>query len=129
MNGSTFNANNPLFPLEKVKLLINLDMVGTGSKGITLVNGSVYRDDFDRLSDLNEQGGYLEKVKIRGESCNSDHCPYYQKGVKSFFIYAMGSGAGDYHCINDTEENLSLAGYEGIFKLLLDFVESYQPKH
>lgn len=128
LNGSYYFAEHPLFPLEKVKVLVNLDMVGTGSKGITLVNGKVYQDDYDRLAELNEQGGYLEKVKIRGESCNSDHCPFFQKGVKAFFIYAMGGGAGGYHCTNDTPENLSLAGYEGIFRLLTDFVDSYIPK-
>lgn len=128
LNGAKYFAENPLFPLEKIKFLINLDMVGTGSEGITLVNGKVFEDDYKRLVALNEDGGYLKKVKIRGESCNSDHCPFYEKGVKAFFIYTMGKEhPGGYHCVDDRADVLPLTEYNDFFKLLLDFAKSYEP--
>jgi Zn-dependent M28 family amino/carboxypeptidase len=34
--GAKYYANNPLFPLSKIKFLVNLDMVGSGDKGIQL---------------------------------------------------------------------------------------------
>ncbi len=127
LHGSRHFADNPLFPLENIKLLVNFDMVGTGSNGIALVNGEIFAGDYERLEALNQEGNYLEQVKQRGESCNSDHCPFYEKGVKAFFIYAMGPGSGAYHSMEDTPANLSLSGYEGIFRLMLDFTRSYQP--
>jgi len=37
--GSRFYTEHPLFPLEDIKLVINLDMVGTGQEGVILFNG------------------------------------------------------------------------------------------
>jgi len=39
LHGSKYFTENPQFELSKVKALINLDMVGSGSEGIALVNG------------------------------------------------------------------------------------------
>jgi Zn-dependent M28 family amino/carboxypeptidase len=95
--GSRFFSENPLFPLEKIKLLINLDMVGTGSDGIAFVNGSVFTDLFEIVNQINEEKNYLKRIKARGEACNSDHCFFYQKGVPAFFIYSMGKEHMHYH--------------------------------
>ena len=68
-----------------------------------------------------QTNNYLKEVKIRGESCNSDHCPFYQKGVPSFFIYTLG-GKGFYHDPNDTAANLDLSYSEKVYYLLRDFM-------
>lgn len=123
LEGSLYFANNPLLPLEKIKMLINLDMVGTGDEGITVVNGSVLEEEFSLLKQINEKQGYLKEVKSRGESCNSDHCPFYEKGVPSFFIYSRSKVFNEYHSPEDNPEKLPLNGYEGLFRLLVDFTK------
>jgi Zn-dependent M28 family amino/carboxypeptidase len=120
--GSKFYTENPLFPLKKIKLLINLDMVGTGSGGISFVNGSKFPEFLKIVNQINDEKNYLTKVKSRGESCNSDHCFFYQKGVKAFFIYSMGKEYMHYHNIYDKANALPLTKYEEIFKLLIDTV-------
>ncbi|MBU2650254.1 MAG: M28 family peptidase [Bacteroidetes bacterium] len=130
--GARYCADNPLFDLSKVKFLVNLDMVGTGSDGITVVNGETFRSAFDTLQQINTRHQYLKQVKIRGESCNSDHCPFYEKGVPSVFIYSMGDGYNEYHTVNDKSPGLPLSGYNSLFRLLTDFVQSlekFNPKH
>jgi len=130
--GARYCADHPLFDLSKVKFLVNLDMVGTGSDGITVVNGETYKSAFDTLQQINTRNGYLKQVKIRGESCNSDHCPFYEKGVPSVFIYTMGDGYNEYHTVNDKSPGLPLSGYNNLFRLLTDFVQSlekFNPKH
>lgn len=122
LHGSRFNAENPLFPLENIELLINLDMVGSGSDGITVVNSSLYVDLLEKMRRVNEENGYLKQIKERGESCNSDHCPFYQKGVKSVFIYTMGKELAEYHTIYDKPENFPFTAYDGLFKLLNEIV-------
>lgn len=120
--GSEYFVKNPLYPLNKIKFQINLDICGTGDNGIQVVNGTLHKAEFDCLLDINSEKRYLEQIKIRGESCNSDHCWFEKKGVPAFFIYTLG-GAGHYHDVYDIPENLTLGGYVGLFKLLTDFVE------
>jgi aminopeptidase YwaD len=119
--GSTYNAEHPLFPLAKIAFLVNLDMVGTGDEGITVVNATAFQSDFDDLETINDEKDYLPDVAPRGESCNSDHCPFYKKGVPSFFIYTRSKIYNEYHSVKDRAEDLPLNGYNGLFRLLVDF--------
>lgn len=118
--GSSYFADNPLIDLKAVKFLVNLDMVGNGSEGITVVNGGVFHEWYSTLVYINDAQQLLATVKKRGEACNSDHCPFYRKGVPSFFIYTMG-GISAYHDLDDTPENLSFKGFEGLMLLLTEF--------
>ena len=122
--GSKYYTENPIFPLSNIKFLLNLDMVGSGDEGIKVVNGSVFKKEFNRLSDINTENNYLEDVKIRGAAANSDHYFFYEEGVKSFFIYTLGEYK-EYHNINDTPENLPLNEFEDLSLLLIDFINSF----
>jgi len=123
--GSKFYTENPLFPMDDIKLLLNLDIMGTGDDGIQVVNGTIYKEEFDRLVSLNEEKSYLAQVKIRGERCNSDHCCFHEKGVPSFFSYTLG-GKSEYHHVDDTAESLTLSKFEDVFKLFRDYLGSME---
>lgn len=117
-----FVEENRWFELDKVKFMLNLDIMGTGDEGITAVNGRVFEDHFNRLVTINEKHDYLKKVKPRGKAANSDHHFFTEEGVPAFFIYTMG-GISAYHDVYDKAETLPLTEYEDIFKLLTEFVE------
>ena len=123
--GSTYLAGNPLFPLTAVRFLVNLDMMGTGSEGITMVNGTVFPKAYNLMAKINADNNYILTVRNRGESCNSDHCPFYQKGVPAVFLYAMGKEFTEYHNVNDQAVNLPLTEYEDIFRLIRDFMNAW----
>ncbi|MFA7295533.1 MAG: M28 family peptidase, partial [Candidatus Paceibacterota bacterium] len=123
--GSEYYTKNPLFPLSNIKFMLNLDMIGTGSNGIKVVNGSVIKKEFERLKSINEQHGYLKTVSERGEAANSDHYFFYKKGVKSFFIYTLGNEYKEYHTPTDKAEGLPLTKYNELFKLIVDFIKSF----
>ncbi len=123
LHGSSYYANNPLFPLEQIRMLINLDMVGTGSEGITVVNGKAYQDVMNAFNKINEENNFLPEIKARGEACNSDHCPFYKKGVKSIFIYTRGKEHMEYHTIKDVDDNFPFTAYESLFGLLTKYVK------
>jgi len=123
--GSYYYTNHPLFPLKNIKLLFNLDMVGTGENGITVVNGTVYEKAYNHLVSINNQEKYLTKVVSRGEAANSDHHYFHKSGVPSVFIYGMGK-SGPYHHPEDNSANLTFKGYIPIFKLLTNFVKTYR---
>ncbi len=123
--GSVYYVQHPLFSLERIKFMVNIDMVGSGSKGITVVNGSKFEKEFARMQKDNDEHKYIKRVKIRGEACNSDHCPFYMAGVPSFFIYTMGDEYTEYHNVYDRPEKLPLTAYEGVFKLMRDFINGF----
>ncbi len=122
LKGSLYYVEHPLFPLSKIKFLVNLDIVGSGDEGIKIVNGSVFKSQFQILSDINAEHNYLPAVKSRGAAANSDHYPFYAKSVPSFFIYTLGTYK-EYHNIYDRADKVPLSGYEYLFKLLIEFGE------
>ena len=123
--GSKYFVNNPLFPLEDIKLLVNLDMVGSGSDGITVVNGTIYDTLMQKMQTINTENQFLKEIKSRGESCNSDHCPFFQKGVQSVFIYTRGKELREYHTVYDTADDFPFTAYNGLFGLLTELVKYY----
>ncbi len=123
--GSEYYTGHPLFPLKNIKFMLNIDMVSTGSDGIKVVNGSVLKKEFEQLKLINEQHNYLKTVSERGEAANSDHYFFYKNGVKSFFIYSLGSEYKEYHTVTDKAAGLPLTKYNEIFKLVVDFIHSF----
>lgn len=123
--GSKYYTENPLFPLKNIKFVLNMDIMGTGEEGITVVNGSVFKTEFDKLKEINSQNNFIKDVKIRGKAANSDHYHFSEKGVKSFFIYTMG-GIKAYHDIYDRAETLPLNEFENLFKLITAFGDYLQ---
>lgn len=121
--GSKYYTENPMFSLKKIKFLINLDLMGNGVDGITVVNGTVFKREFETLVALNAQDSLVKEVKIRGKAANSDHHFFTEKGVPSFFIYTLG-GSKAYHDVFDTSDNLALSEYEDVFRLLTSFVST-----
>ena len=125
LHGSSYYAENPLFPLENIKLVVNLDMVGSGSDGITVVNGTLYDTLMQKMQSINTENHYLKEIKSRSESCNSDHCAFYKKGVQSIFIYTRGKELTEYHTIADKPDNFPFTAYNGLFGLLTGIVQDY----
>ncbi|MEP5612582.1 MAG: M20/M25/M40 family metallo-hydrolase [Cyclobacteriaceae bacterium] len=123
--GSKHFVENPLFDLQKIKFLLNFDISGTGDEGIQVVNGSVYQEQFDRLSKINQEQGLLPQVKIRGAACNSDHCMFDSKAIPNFFMYTLG-GIQAYHDVHDRAETLPLTQFEDYFKLIVQFVNGFE---
>ncbi len=124
--GSSYYVTHPLIPLDKIEFMINLDMVGSGSEGIKVVNGAVYEKAFKKLVKINDQNGYLVKVGKRGKAANSDHYPFYYKGIPSFFIYTLGPECKEYHNIYDMPENVPFTEYNDLFALLTRFIKTFK---
>jgi len=118
--GSRYFVENPLVLLNNIKFLLNLDLVGTGEAGMTVVNASVYPKEFTMLNAINNKNQYISKINPRGKAANSDHYFFTEKGVPAFFIYTQG-GPSAYHDIFDKPETLPLTKYKDLFKLIVGF--------
>ena len=113
--GSKHYVENPIFPIEKTKAMINLDMVGCGRDGVMVVGGETYpkfAELFERYSDK-----YIHlPVEKREMSPNSDHAPFNDKGIPSVFLYAMGGGS-NWHSTRDKPETLDPEVMESVGRL------------
>lgn len=118
--GSSYYVQHPLFPLEKIRFLVNLDLEGTGQEGITVVNGRLLENPFGVLDQLNVQHHYVSSVAARGRAANSDHYPFSERNVPAFFLYTRG-GSKAYHDVHDKPEALTLTAFSGVFHLVTGF--------
>jgi aminopeptidase YwaD len=125
--GSLYYTEKPLFPLSKISMLINLDLMGTGDKGMTVVNATLFPDEFRDLQLLNITNDYLPTVNPRGKASNSDHYYFAEKGVKAFFFYLMGEYCC-YHDTGDSADAVTFSRYNQAFTLIHQFMIEYSTK-
>lgn len=118
--GSKYYTEHPLFPLDQIKFLVNMDIMGTGDEGITVVNAYEYDTAFKDMVRINDSLHLLKQVHPRGPTANSDHYFFYKNHVPDFFIYTMG-GIKAYHDIYDRRETLPLTDFDNVYKLLINF--------
>jgi Zn-dependent M28 family amino/carboxypeptidase len=119
--GSKYYVENPLVPLAQTKFVVNLDLMGSGLEGITVVNGSVFPNEFEQIKTINEEHHYLKLIKARGKAANSDHYHFSEKGVKSIFIYSLGEITA-YHDVYDTANKVPLTKFSEMYRLIIDFL-------
>jgi aminopeptidase YwaD len=121
--GSQFYCSHPLFPLSRIKFLVNMDILGTGDEGITVVNATLFDKQFKLMQQLNTEGNYLAAVKARGKAAISDHYFFTELKVPCFYIYTLG-GIKAYHDTCDRRETIPLTKFEELFSLLRDFTNA-----
>jgi aminopeptidase YwaD len=123
--GSNYFVSHPYFKLNKVKFVLNIDIMGAADKGITVVNGATHEETFNKLVAINDEKKYITDVKKRGAAANSDHHFFSEAGVPAFFIYSMGS-VTNYHDIFDTAENTPLTKFDEVQQLVIDFLKTIE---
>ena len=124
LRGSEWFVAHPIVPLEQIKFLINIDMIGDNNPVQYLETNS--DRGFATFDKINSEKRYFKGLN-RGELAgNSDHYPFTEKGVPSIlFENEEGDAFKYYHTTFDTYENALFDTYEPIFKLVRDFVEKY----
>lgn len=123
--GSLYYTEHPSFPLSKIKFMFNLDMVGTGIKGLSIVNGKENMKASELIESINQEHEYFEKIFIGKRSANSDHHFFDKAGVPAVFFFTRG-GPRFYHDIFDRSATLELNKLEEIIKLLIQFSNTYE---
>ena len=119
--GSKYMCMNPIIPLKDIRFMLNLDIMGSGEEGITVVNSTLFPKEFDLLKSINAKKRLLKEIKPRGPAANSDHYYFTEAGVPAFFIYTMGPNK-HYHDVEDRYEALSFDAFNQLNELLLKFI-------
>jgi Iap family predicted aminopeptidase len=123
--GSEWCAVDRPIDWKQARMMINLDILGTGDDGVMVVNATAQKKAYDRLVALNGAKGHLKEVRARGPACNSDHCPFVQRGVPAVYLYTLG-GAAHYHDVNDRADTLPLTAFANLHALLREFIATWK---
>lgn len=124
LKGSQHFVADPMLPLSKIRFLLNLDLMGNGEDGITVVNATAHPDIFRRLTDWNDTNKIFKELRQRDNAPNSDHYPFTQEGVPAFFIYTLGGGQA-YHDIYDVPSTLSMSYFPHLEQMIRDFFKTF----
>ena len=126
--GSKYFVDNPIIPLEKINLVLNLDLVGSGSTGLQVINGNANNTEriFNAIEKINNEELYFYKLIASEHRCIGNHCPFVVANVPALFLMTMGAEHKWSHSIYDSYENLPFTKYDALFKLLRDFITTYK---
>lgn len=119
--GSKHFVENPLVPIEQTNFVLNLDLMGSGSEGITVVNGKELDHQYEILTTINNHHNFVSEITSRPNRANSDHFYFTEKKVPAFFVYARGK-VGGYHNVGDTVDQLEREQFDGLFGLFVTFL-------
>lgn len=116
--GSKYYVENPIFPLQQIRFLVNLDMTGDATNGITVVNGVSHEPEFAMMEEINADSVYAKKINKRERTSNSDHYHFSKEGVPAVFIYGNGTKP-HYHDVFDLPKEITLERVDGLAQLLI----------
>ncbi len=102
--GSKYFASNLPIPAENVVAMFNFDMVGRGNGNINIAG----TENFPGMWNIIQKFFPSEKLKNLGKfraGANSDHYPFQQKGIPSFFFISAGQHP-EYHRADDKSDKI-----------------------
>ena len=126
LRGSEFFAEHPIVPLEQIRYLFNIDMIGDNNPVQYCEISDEGMRGYKLFEQINAEKQYFKGLN-RGElAANSDHYPFAKRHVPCIFLENQeGDAFPYYHTIFDTYKNAVFDSYEPVFKLVRDFVERY----
>ena len=126
LRGSEYYTQHPVFPLDRFKFLINVDMVGDNNPVLYCETSDQGQRGYELFERINAEKHYFKSLNHGKLAANSDHYPFAQRGVPCIFLEnAEGDAFPYYHTPQDNWKNVVFDSYEPVFKLITDFIERY----
>lgn len=117
--GSKYFVNNPIIDLSKVKLMVNLDMIGRLNEKPILISGVGSAKELEAIVDNAAEN--LKIAKTMSGYGPSDHSSFYGKNIPVLSFY---TGAHqDYHTPEDDIELVDFKGVKSISDLVVKIVK------
>ena len=125
LRGSTYYVEHPVVPLEQIKFLFNIDMIGDDNPAIYCELSDAGMKQFSKFEEVNASQHLFTKID-RGElAANSDHYPFAERGVPCIFLENQeGSAFQHYHTPADNFRTVKFDSYEPVFRLVTGFIEN-----
>ena len=121
--GSKFFVENPLVPISQIKLMINMDMVGSlnAEKHVYMGGAGTFPNGVNFMQNLGESLD-LTPIVHAGSVGGSDHVSFYAKDISVLGIHT--GGHPQYHTPEDTADLINVSGEkqvcEYIYKAIME---------
>ena len=126
LRGSTRYAEHPVVPLQQIKYLFNIDMVGDNNPVLYCEVSDEGMRAFPLFEQINEHEHHFKALHRGDLAANSDHYPFATRHVPCIFLEnEKGDAFQYYHTIYDTYKTVRFDSYEPLFRLVRDFIEKY----
>ena len=126
LRGSEYYAEHPVFPLEMIKYLINVDMIGDNNPVQYCETSDQGQRGYELFERINAEKHYFKSLNHGKLAANSDHYPFAKRGVPCIFLEnAEGTAFPYYHTTLDDWKHAVFDSYNPVFKLITDFIERY----
>lgn len=125
--GARYFTENPLVPLEKIAININMDMISTNFENELYAVGTYHYpflkpfiEEYTNDVPVNVLFGYDSDQWDQNWTLASDHGPFHQKNVP--FVYFGVEDHEHYHAPSDTFENINPKFYLGAVETVIDVI-------
>ena len=126
LRGSEYYAQHPAVPLDRIKYLFNIDMIGDDNPVQYCETSDGGQRGYELFERINTEKHYFKSLNHGKLAANSDHYPFAKRGVPCIFLEnAEGTAFPYYHTPLDNWKNAVFDSYEPVFKLITDFIEQY----
>jgi Zn-dependent M28 family amino/carboxypeptidase len=122
--GSKYFIENPVVPVEQIKLDINIDMISRNVNNQLYVVGTTYNvklksliSDIATPKNLSLLMGHEGKDGLQNWTYSGDHGPFYIKGIP--FLYFGVEDHNDYHRPTDDFENINPEFYKSSVQTII----------
>jgi hypothetical protein len=114
--GSKHWVSQPTLPLDKVRIALNMDMIGRLRNDTVEVYGARSGRDLRRLTSLNNRDANLRFNFIWKMRDDSDHFTFFQRGIPVLMLHT--GLHDDYHRPSDDPEKLNVAGMHRVVQVI-----------
>ena len=126
LRGSEWYADHPVVPLDRIRYLFNIDMIGDNNPVQYCEASDEGLRGFALFERINGEKGYFKSLNRGALAANSDHYPFARRHVPCiFFENAEGDAFQYYHTPLDNWSNAVFDSYEPVFRLVTEFVDRY----
>lgn len=127
LRGSTYFVEHPIVPLEQIKYLVNLDMIGDNNPALYCEVSDEGMSAFPLFEKINSEKCYFKALNRGDLAANSDHYVFAVRHVPCIFLENKeGDAFRYYHTVFDNYRHAVFDSYEPIFRLVRDFIEEYR---
>ena len=126
LRGSEYYASHPVQPMDRIKYLVNVDMIGDNNPVQYCETSDEGQRGFELMERINAKKHYFKSLNHGKLAANSDHYPFAKRGIPCIFLEnAEGEAFPYYHTPEDNWQNAVFDSYGPVFKLITDFIEQY----
>ena len=119
--GSKYFVNNPIVPLNQIKLMINMDMVGrlNEQKHIYMGGAGTFDSGMELMKKLGPKHA-LSPIVNAGSVGGSDHVSFYKKQISVIGLHT--GGHPQYHTPEDTADLINYQGEKKVCDYIYDAI-------